>query len=168
MTGQKKLLLNHPQRSNRRFLRDAHVVILAHTRLARFLLFQQFSDVAAIVFCGNVVAHGGDGLGAITLRPDGGLDRIFNSWQEFRFLSRPHILTEMRRKAERHTSLRLYERPLTEIAFLKGDCWHCRTLLSVVGNNKVRDQLVLIETSTSDTKCIAHITECCANWASHP
>ena len=64
MTGQKKL-------------RDAHVVTLAHTRLALFLLFQQLSDVAAIAFYGNVVAHGGDGLGAITLRLDRGLDRDF-------------------------------------------------------------------------------------------
>jgi len=44
------LPLPHPQRRDKRFLRNAHIAIFAHPCLALFLLFQQLflaADVAA-------------------------------------------------------------------------------------------------------------------------
>ena len=70
-------LLPHPQRRNKRFLRDAHIPIFPHPRLALFLLFQQLflaRYVAAVAFCGHVLAHRGDGFASDDFAADRGLD----------------------------------------------------------------------------------------------
>ena len=72
-----ELLLTHPQRCDESFLRDRHIPILAHPRLALFLLFQQLflaRYVAAVAFCGHVLAHRGDGFARDHFAADRGLD----------------------------------------------------------------------------------------------
>ena len=74
------LLLPHPQRGDKRFLRDAHIAIFPHPCLAFFLLFQQFlltADVAAIAFGGHVLAHCGDGFAGDDFAADGRLHGDF-------------------------------------------------------------------------------------------
>ena len=69
-------LLPHPQRRNKRLLRDAHIAILAHPCLALFLFFQQLflaRDVAAVAFGGDVLAQRGDGFAGDDLAADRGL-----------------------------------------------------------------------------------------------
>ena len=71
-------LFPHPQRFNKRFLRNAHITIIAHPGLALFLLLQQLllaRDVAAVAFGGHFLAQRGDCFAGDLLAADGGLGR---------------------------------------------------------------------------------------------
>ena len=73
-------LFAHAKSSNKRFLRDRHIAILAHPGLALLLLIQQLllaANVAAIALRGHVLAHRGDGFAGDDFAADGGLDRHF-------------------------------------------------------------------------------------------
>src|SRR3954454_23770116 len=51
------IVVPHPQRRDERLLRDAHVAVLAHPRLALLLLLEKLAfagRVAAVAFCGHV------------------------------------------------------------------------------------------------------------------
>jgi hypothetical protein len=63
----------HLQRRNERLLRDIHLAELPHLLLAFLLLLQKLAlsrDVAAVAFCGNVLAQRADRFtGSSTRRP---------------------------------------------------------------------------------------------------
>ena len=68
------------QRGNKGLLRNAHITIFPHPRLALLLLLQQLllaADVAAIAFGGDVLAHRRDGFARDHLSADRRLDRDF-------------------------------------------------------------------------------------------
>jgi hypothetical protein len=57
----------HLQRRDERLLRNVDLAELAHLLLAFLLLLQKFSfsrDVAAVAFCGDVLAQRAEGLAA--------------------------------------------------------------------------------------------------------
>jgi hypothetical protein len=59
------LLLPHPQRRNKRLLRDPHGPIFPHPRLALLLLVEELllsRNVAAVAFGGDVLAQRRDGF----------------------------------------------------------------------------------------------------------
>lgn len=68
----------HPQRSNKRLLRDAHAAIFPHPLLALFLFLQKLSlagGVAAVAFGRHVLSERADRFPGDDLAADRGLDR---------------------------------------------------------------------------------------------
>src|ERR1700722_20472993 len=68
----------HLQCSNKSLLRGADLAELPHLLLAFLLLLQKFAfarDVAAVAFCGDVLAQRADGLARDDLAADRRLDR---------------------------------------------------------------------------------------------
>src|SRR5207253_834247 len=76
--GSPSVLIPHAKRGDERFLRDADAPVLAHLRLAFFLLIQEFTlatCVAAVAFGGHILAHRADCLARDHLAADRRLDR---------------------------------------------------------------------------------------------
>src|SRR4029078_11490358 len=68
----------HLQRGDKSLLRDVDLAELPHLLLAFLLLLQKFAlarDVAAVAFCGDVLAYRADGFAGDDLAADRGLDR---------------------------------------------------------------------------------------------
>src|SRR5258708_26806331 len=82
----------HLQRGNKTFLRDVDLTELPHLLLAFLLLLQKFSfarDVAAVAFCGDVLAQRAHGFPRNHLAADCGLDRNLEHVRRDQFL---HLL----------------------------------------------------------------------------
>src|SRR5260221_13166784 len=79
----------HLQRGDKRFLRDVDLAELPHLLLAFLLLLQKFAfagDVAAVAFCGDVLAQRADGFARDHLAADRGLDRNLEHVRRDQFL----------------------------------------------------------------------------------
>src|SRR6202171_1702712 len=79
----------HLKRGNERFLRDVDLAELPHLLLAFLLLLQKFAltrDVAAIAFCGDVLAQRAHGFARDHLAADRGLDRNLEHVRRDQFL----------------------------------------------------------------------------------
>src|SRR3954453_1781903 len=71
-------VIAHFESRNKRLLRDRHIAVLPHPRLALLLLLEELAlagRVAAVAFSGDVLAHGADRLARDDLAADRGLDR---------------------------------------------------------------------------------------------
>src|SRR5690606_831960 len=76
--GRLRLFFPHPERRHESLLRNTHVAVFPHPRLALLLLFQQLllaADVAAIALRRHVLAQRSDRLAGDHLAADRRLDR---------------------------------------------------------------------------------------------